>query len=330
MNLDVADYTADLEESQEKLNELGSILDQTSDTLQKASEELRLIQTSQETANQSFKENATGLLESLSEFGTNAETRLGDLSRVKEELDSHAESSNSKLSSTIELASSLVTSTQEELANQEETFTTALNELSDIISQFIDDVNLSVESTNSEITLFTEGESQLSTKANEVNDYISTLSSRIASLFEDLSNNLLASIQSSTESIYVNAFSTLDEEQSASIEEALTGVSSELADLLETFSESCTTVGEELMVDVGNLLLECTADITENIQQKLSDAFEDAVENMLKEILTQLGSTVTTMTLGSTISTTMSPLIPALKTIGTALEGLNKAIDFFD
>lgn len=330
MNIDLSGYSANLEESEEKLIELGSILDQTNDVLQKASDELRSIGSRQEQTNQSFRENTTSLLESLSEFGTNTEARLDDVNRVKEGFDSYVENSISRLSSITELASTLITSTQQELSNQEEGFTTSLNELADVITQFIGDTNLSVESSNSEIALFTEGTSQLSTKVGEANDNLSALTDRIASLFEDFANSFLGSLQGSTESIYTSAFSSLAEEQSGSIEETITGVSSQLEDSLESFSESCTSIGEELIADVGALLEDCTADISDNIQQKLSEAFEDAIENMLTQILTELGTTAGTMALGSTISGTMAPLIPALKTVGTALEGLNKAIDFFD
>jgi len=330
MDLDLSGYTSNLEESEEKLIEIGNIIDQTSEVLQKASDDLRLIESRQETATKTFQESADSFLESLTQFATNTEARLDDVNRVKEGIESYAESSNSKLSGTIELASILITSTQQELSNQEETFTTALTELSEIISQFLGDANLSIESANSEVALFTEGTSQLSSKVTEVNDTLTTLTDRIASLFDDLTSNFLDSLKSSTESIYASAFSALSEQQTASIEETLAGVSSQLEDLLENFSESCTTVGDELMENVGNLLIECTEDISGNIQEKLQAAFEDAIENMLAEILKELGATVATMTLGSSVTGVMYPLIPAMKTVGEVLETLNTALDFFD
>jgi len=240
------------------------------------------------------------------------------------------ESNGSKVTTTIELAAGLINNTQQELASQEETFTTALSDLSDIISQFLGDANLSIESTNSEITLFTEGASQLSTKVTESGDALSGLSDRISSLFDELTNNFLDTLKSSTDSIYVTALTTLAEAQSASIEETLAGVSSQLEDLLENFSESCTSVGEELMDNVSTILDDCTSDISDNIEQKLTDAFEDAIENMLQAVLEELGTTVVTMTAGSSISGVMMPLVPALKTVGTALEALNNTLDFFD
>jgi len=245
-----------------------------------------------------------------------------------EGLQSAIESNGSKVTTTIELASSLINNTQQELSNQEETFTTALSDLSDIISQFLGDANLSIESTNSEIALFTEGASQLSAKVTESGDNLSGISGRISSLFDELTNNFLDTLKSSTDSIYVTALTTLAEAQSASIEETLASVSSQLEDLLENFSESCTSVGEELMDNVSTILEDCTSDISDNIEQKLTDAFEDAIENMLQAILEELGTTVVTMTAGSSISGVMMPLVPALKAVGTALEALNDTLDF--
>jgi len=330
MSVDLSGYGANLEESEKKLIELGSILDQTDEVLQKASSDLRATETRQESANQAFQENANSLLESLSEFGSNSQARLDDINRVMEGFQSAIESNGSKVTTTIELAAGLINNTQQELANQEETFTTALSDLSDIISQFLGDANLSIESTNSEITLFTEGASQLSTKVTESGDALSGLSDRISSLFDELTNNFLDTLKSSTDSIYVTALTTLAEAQSASIEETLAGVSSQLEDLLENFSESCTSVGEELMDNVSTILDDCTSDISDNIEQKLTDAFEDAIENMLQAVLEELGTTVVTMTAGSSISGVMMPLVPALKTVGTALEALNNTLDFFD
>ena len=330
MSVDLSGYGANLEESEKKLIELGSILDRTDEVLQKASSDLRATETRQESANQAFQENANSLLESLSEFGSNSQARLDDINRVMEGFQSAIESNGSKVTTTIELAAGLINNTQQELSNQEETFTTALSDLSDIISQFLGDANLSIESTNSEITLFTEGASQLSTKVTESGDALSGLSDRISSLFDELTNNFLDTLKSSTDSIYVTALTTLAEAQSASIEETLAGVSSQLEDLLENFSESCTSVGEELMDNVSTILDDCTSDISDNIEQKLTDAFEDAIENMLQAVLEELGTTVVTMTAGSSISGVMMPLVPALKTVGTALEALNNTLDFFD
>jgi len=330
MSVDLSGYGANLEESEKKLIELGSILDRTDEVLQKASSDLRATETRQESANQAFQETANSLLESLSEFGSNSEGRLDDINRVMEGLQSAIESNGSKVTTTIELASSLINNTQQELSNQEETFTTALSDLSDIISQFLGDANLSIESTNSEIALFTEGASQLSAKVTESGDNLSGISDRISSLFDELTNNFLDTLKSSTDSIYVTALTTLAEAQSASIEETLASVSSQLEDLLENFSESCTSVGEELMDNVSTILEDCTTDISDNIEQKLTDAFEDAIENMLQAVLEELGTTVVTMTAGSSISGVMMPLVPALKAVGTALEALNDTLDFFD
>lgn len=330
MSVDLSGYGANLEESEKKLIELGSILDRTDEVLQKASSDLRATETRQESANQAFQETANSLLESLSEFGSNSEGRLDDINRVMEGLQSAIESNGSKVTTTIELASSLINNTQQELSNQEETFTTALSDLSDIISQFLGDANLSIESTNSEIALFTEGASQLSAKVTESGDILSGVSDRISSLFDELTNNFLNTLKSSTDSIYVTALTTLAEAQSASIEETLASVSSQLEDLLENFSESCTSVGEELMDNVSTILEDCTSDISDNIEQKLTDAFEDAIENMLQAVLEELGTTVVTMTAGSSISGVMMPLVPALKAVGTALEALNDTLDFFD
>lgn len=330
MSVDLSGYGANLEESEKKLIELGSILDRTDEVLQKASSDLRATETRQESANQAFQETANSLLESLSEFGSNSEGRLDDINRVMEGLQSAIESNGSKVTTTIELASSLINNTQQELSNQEETFTTALSDLSDIISQFLGDANLSIESTNSEIALFTEGASQLSAKVTESGDNLSGISDRISSLFDELTNNFLDTLKSSTDSIYVTALTTLAEAQSASIEETLASVSSQLEDLLENFSESCTSVGEELMDNVSTILEDCTTDISDNIEQKLTDAFEDAIENMLQAVLEELGTTVVTMTAGSSISGVMMPLVPALKAVGTALEALNNTLDFFD
>lgn len=330
MSVDLSGYGANLEESEKKLIELGSILDRTDEVLQKASSDLRATETRQESANQAFQETANSLLESLSEFGSNSEGRLDDINRVMEGLQSAIESNGSKVTTTIELASSLINNTQQELSNQEETFTTALSDLSDIISQFLGDANLSIESTNSEIALFTEGASQLSAKVTESGDNLSGISDRISSLFDELTNNFLDTLKSSTDSIYVTALTTLAEAQSASIEETLASVSSQLEDLLENFSESCTSVGEELMDNVSTILEDCTSDISDNIEQKLTDAFEDAIENMLQAVLEELGTTVVTMTAGSSISGVMMPLVPALKAVGTALEALNNTLDFFD
>ena len=330
MSVDLSGYGANLEESEKKLIELGSILDRTDDVLQKASSDLRATETRQESANQAFQETANSLLESLSEFGSNSEGRLDDINRVMEGLQSAIESNGSKVTTTIELASSLINNTQQELSNQEETFTTALSDLSDIISQFLGDANLSIESTNSEIALFTEGASRLSAKVTESGDNLSGISDRISSLFDELTNNFLDTLKSSTDSIYVTALTTLAEAQSASIEETLASVSSQLEDLLENFSESCTSVGEELMDNVSTILEDCTSDISDNIEQKLTDAFEDAIENMLQAVLEELGTTVVTMTAGSSISGVMMPLVPALKAVGTALEALNNTLDFFD
>ena len=330
MSVDLSGYGANLEESEKKLIELGSILDRTDDVLQKASSDLRATETRQESANQAFQETANSLLESLSEFGSNSEGRLDDINRVMEGLQSAIESNGSKVTTTIELASSLINNTQQELSNQEETFTTALSDLSDIISQFLGDANLSIESTNSEIALFTEGASRLSAKVTESGDNLSGISDRISSLFDELTNNFLDTLKNSTDSIYVTALTTLAEAQSASIEETLASVSSQLEDLLENFSESCTSVGEELMDNVSTILEDCTSDISDNIEQKLTDAFEDAIENMLQAVLEELGTTVVTMTAGSSISGVMMPLVPALKAVGTALEALNNTLDFFD
>jgi len=330
MSVDLSGYGANLEESEKKLIELGSILDRTDEVLQKASSDLRATETRQESANQAFQETANSLLESLSEFGSNSEGRLDDINRVMEGLQSAIESNGSKVTTTIELASSLINNTQQELSNQEETFTTALSDLSDIISQFLGDANLSIESTNSEIALFTEGASQLSAKVTESGDNLSGISDRISSLFDELTNNFLDTLKNSTDSIYVTALTTLAEAQSASIEETLASVSSQLEDLLENFSESCTSVGEELMDNVSTILEDCTSDISDNIEQKLTDAFEDAIENMLQAVLEELGTTVVTMTAGSSISGVMMPLVPALKAVGTALEALNNTLDFFD
>ena len=330
MSVDLSGYGANLEESEKKLIELGSILDRTDEVLQKASSDLRATETRQESANQAFQETANSLLESLSEFGSNSEGRLDDINRVMEGLQSAIESNGSKVTTTIELASSLINNTQQELSNQEETFTTALSDLSDIISQFLGDANLSIESTNSEIALFTEGASQLSAKVTESGDNLSGMSDRISSLFDELTNNFLDTLKNSTDSIYVTALTTLAEAQSASIEETLASVSSQLEDLLESFSESCTSVGEELMDNVSTILEDCTSDISDNIEQKLTDAFEDAIENMLQAVLEELGTTVVTMTAGSSISGVMMPLVPALKAVGTALEALNDTLDFFD
>ena len=330
MSVDLSGYGANLEESEKKLIELGSILDRTDEVLQKASSDLRATETRQESANQAFQETANSLLESLSEFGSNSEGRLDDINRVMEGLQSAIESNGSKVTTTIELASSLINNTQQELSNQEETFTTALSDLSDIISQFLGDANLSIESTNSEIALFTEGASQLSAKVTESGDNLSGMSDRISSLFDELTNNFLDTLKNSTDSIYVTALTTLAEAQSASIEETLASVSSQLEDLLENFSESCTSVGEELMDNVSTILEDCTTDISDNIEQKLTDAFEDAIENMLQAVLEELGTTVVTMTAGSSISGVMMPLVPALKAVGTALEALNNTLDFFD
>lgn len=330
MSVDLSGYGANLEESEKKLIELGSILDRTDEVLQKASSDLRATETRQESANQAFQETANSLLESLSEFGSNSEGRLDDINRVMEGLQSAIESNGSKVTTTIELASSLINNTQQELSNQEETFTTALSDLSDIISQFLGDANLSIESTNSEIALFTEGASQLSAKVTESGDILSGVSDRISSLFDELTNNFLDTLKNSTDSIYVTALTTLAEAQSASIEETLASVSSQLEDLLENFSESCTSVGEELMDNVSTILEDCTSDISDNIEQKLTDAFEDAIENMLQAVLEELGTTVVTMTAGSSISGVMMPLVPALKAVGTALEALNDTLDFFD
>lgn len=330
MSVDLSGYGANLEESEKKLIELGSILDRTDEVLQKASSDLRATETRQESANQAFQETANSLLESLSEFGSNSEGRLDDINRVMEGLQSAIESNGSKVTTTIELASSLINNTQQELSNQEETFTTALSDLSDIISQFLGDANLSIESTNSEIALFTEGASQLSAKVAESGDNLSGISDRISSLFDELTNNFLDTLKNSTDSIYVTALTTLAEAQSASIEETLASVSSQLEDLLEDFSESCTSVGEELMDNVSTILEDCTSDISDNIEQKLTDAFEDAIENMLQAVLEELGTTVVTMTAGSSISGVMMPLVPALKAVGTALEALNNTLDFFD
>ena len=328
MSVDLSGYGANLEESEKKLIELGSILDRTDEVLQKASSDLRATDTRQESANQAFQETANSLLESLSEFGSNSEGRLDDINRVMEGLQSAIESNGSKVTTTIELASSLINNTQQELSNQEETFTTALSDLSDIISQFLGDANLSIESTNSEIALFTEGASQLSAKVTESGDNLSGISDRISSLFDELTNNFLDTLKNSTDSIYVTALTTLAEAQSASIEETLASVSSQLEDLLESFSESCTSVGEELMDNVSTILEDCTSDISDNIEQKLTDAFEDAIENMLQAVLEELGTTVVTMTAGSSISGVMMPLVPALKAVGTALEALNDTLDF--
>ena len=328
MSVDLSGYGANLEESEKKLIELGSILDRTDEVLQKASSDLRATETRQESANQAFQETANSLLESLSEFGSNSEGRLDDINRVMEGLQSAIESNGSKVTTTIELASSLINNTQQELSNQEETFTTALSDLSDIISQFLGDANLSIESTNSEIALFTEGASQLSAKVTESGDNLSGISDRISSLFDELTNNFLDTLKNSTDSIYVTALTTLAEAQSASIEETLASVSSQLEDLLENFSESCTSVGEELMDNVSTILEDCTSDISDNIEQKLTDAFEDAIENMLQAVLEELGTTVVTMTAGSSISGVMMPLVPALKAVGTALEALNDTLDF--
>lgn len=330
MSVDLSGYGANLEESEKKLIELGSILDRTDEVLQKASSDLRATETRQESANQAFQETANSLLESLSEFGSNSEGRLDDINRVMEGLQSAIESNGSKVTTTIELASSLINNTQQELSNQEETFTTALSDLSDIISQFLGEANLSIESTNSEIALFTEGASQLSAKVTESGDNLSGISDRISSLFDELTNNFLDTLKSSTDSIYVTALTTLAEAQSASIEETLASISSQLEDLLEDFSESCTSVGEELMDNVSTILEDCTSDISDNIEQKLTDAFEDAIENMLQAVLEELGTTVLTMTAGSSISGVMMPLVPALKAVGTALEALNNTLDFFD
>ena len=330
MSVDLSGYGTNLEESEKKLIELGSILDRTDEVLQKASGDLRATETRQESANQAFQETANSLLESLSEFGSNSEGRLDDINRVMEGLQSAIESNGSKVTTTIELASSLINNTQQELSNQEETFTTALSDLSDIISQFLGDANLSIESTNSEIALFTEGASQLSAKVTESGDNLSGISDRISSLFDELTNNFLDTLKSSTDSIYVTALTTLAEAQSASIEETLASVSSQLEDLLENFSESCTSVGEELMDNVSTILEDCTSDISDNIEQKLTDAFEDAIENMLQAVLEELGTTVVTMTAGSSISGVMMPLVPALKAVGTALEALNNTLDIFD
>ena len=330
MSVDLSGYGANLEESEKKLIELGSILDRTDEVLQKASSDLRATETRQESANQAFQETANSLLESLSEFGSNSEGRLDDINRVMEGLQSAIESNGSKVTTTIELASSLINNTQQELSNQEETFTTALSDLSDIISQFLGDANLSIESTNSEIALFTEGASRLSAKVTESGDNLSGISDRISSLFDELTNNFLDTLKNSTDSIYVTALTTLAEAQSASIEETLASVSSQLEDLLENFSESCTSVGEELMDNVSTILEDCTTDISDNIEQKLTDAFEDAIENMLQAVLEELGTTVVTMTAGSSISGVMMPLVPALKAVGTALEALNDTLDFFD
>ena len=330
MSVDLSGYGANLEESEKKLIELGSILDRTDEVLQKASSDLRATETRQESANQAFQETANSLLESLSEFGSNSEGRLDDINRVMEGLQSAIESNGSKVTTTIELASSLINNTQQELSNQEETFTTALSDLSDIISQFLGDANLSIESTNSEITLFTEGASQLSAKVTESGDNLSGISDRISSLFDELTNNFLDTLKGSTDSIYVTALTSLAEAQSGSIEETLASVSSQLEDLLENFSESCTSVGEELMDNVSTILEDCTSDISDNIEQKLTDAFEDAIENMLQAVLEELGTTVVTMSAGSSISGVMMPLVPALKAVGTALEALNNTLDFFD
>lgn len=50
MSVDLSGYGANLEESEKKLIELGSILDRTDEVLQKASSDLRATETRQESA----------------------------------------------------------------------------------------------------------------------------------------------------------------------------------------------------------------------------------------------------------------------------------------
>lgn len=330
MSIDLSGYGENLEESKKKLIELGSILDRTEEVLQKASGDLRAIETRQESGNQTFQENAIGLLEALSEFGSNTEARLDDLNRVMEGLQSSVDTSNSKISSAFEMVSSLISTTQQELSEEKDTLTTALNELSEIISHFVDDANTSIERTNSEIALFTEGNSQLSEKVYEAKENLSVLTDKVSTLFDELTNAFLDSLKSSLESIHITVLSALAEAQNVSIEEALANVSSQLEDLLVDYADSCTTVGEELMDNVSKILEDCTLDISDNIEKKLSEAFEDASENMLRVILEELGTTVATMVAGSSVSGVMMPLVPALKTVGTALEALNNTLDYFE
>ncbi len=327
MTIDLSGYASDLEDSTQKLNELGAILDNSDDLLESALNDLNETESNQDGINQALRDKYNILLESLSKFHSDSESLSSNFHQAMERFDTSIEAGKSKLSDNFDNATALISNTQALLSAQESEYTTSFNEIIAIIEQFRDETNVSIENTLSAISLLSDGVNVIHSTATEANDDLINLMNKISSNFDAFVQDFLDSLRTSSGSAYDTAIAALTDKQTSLIEEPLLNLSTQLKDGLNNFDESCTSAGEEMIDNFATFVSDSVSGLNDDIQQQLRDSFQEALENTLDALLVELGTTMVTMAAGSSVSAVMAPIFPAMKTVGEVLETINDGLD---
>ena len=69
--------------------------------------------------------------------------------------------------------------------------------------------------------------------------------------------------------------------------------------------------------------------IGETLKDKVTETFEDAIENAVKGLIAEVGENVTMMTVGTTVTGAMSPVLPQLAAAKVAISAINAVLNAF-
>lgn len=321
---------SNLTEASKKLEELMTILDRTDQILDTGLASLRSRITSLTSINEALHTDSFHYTESRAEASTALDSRLDDLGKTLESVDKYFEESQSPMSSCIDLSENLSHILEEMMHSQQEIFVSSLSQLSETIDQFLQNIHTSHSTTSEEHALAVQGISQLESKMAESEEQLMSLANSVSSLLDQFSNDTIESIKTSLESVFTSTTDSLNDCQQSSIEQELNTVMDQLGESIDEFSQSCSSLGDSFKDQLSSSFQQCSSSIGLHVEQKLKETFEEAIESTLEAIAKDLLACFLTMQLGSSISGTMLPLIPALKVVGEGLEKLNDTLDFFD
>ena len=147
--------------------------------------------------------------------------------------------------------------------------------------------------------------------------------------FEEVANNIGETLKSDLDSILGEFSSELTDNQLEEISSGFDELNSNFEQMFTSFGTDTADLGDKLK-DTLNEVLEDAQDYAgEQMKSKITESFQDAIEDTVKAMMEEAVENTIMMSFGTTVTSALSPLLPAIAAAKVAVGAIKSVMELF-
>ena len=164
----------------------------------------------------------------------------------------------------------------------------------------------------------------------QLQSQVEEFQSQTETSFEELDNDISETHASQVETNFSNFSDRLTGEHTEQITSSFDDFEVNFSDSFTSFGSEVEGHGDDLKARVTEILQSTGEYAGETLTGELQDAYSNAIDNSVEALIAEVGENIALMSMGSGVTTSLSPVLPQLVAAQIAVEAINSVLDAID